>query len=336
MRRCRLCLILSTIVILSGVLAGQRQPQLSGPAAPAELQVRVAYADDRSSEESLRVELLNGPGTFIAQAFTSEGHASFRNLSPGTYRLKVSGIEVEDVTTDSFTISRGESLHIEYVVVQKRDSAGTGAPRSSSAMVAAIDLNVPGKAKKEFDKGVEALNRNEWPEARRKFERAAELYPQYALAYNNLGVALMNLGERQLGREAFEKAVNLDSHLANGYLNLARIASADKKYGDAEIFLGKTLSIDPMNAVALLLLANVQLQNGKFDECIANARRMHSLPQEHYAVIHYFAARAFEAKGVPTEAVAEYKVLLRESPNGPTADKARAALAELQKQSQKH
>ena len=91
-------------------------------------------------------------------------------------------------------------------------------------------------------------------------------------------------------------------------------------------------SVEPTNVVALLLLANIQLQNGKLDECIANARKVHSQPHEHYAVVHFLAARAFEAKGVPADAIVEYKTFLKESPDGPSAQRARAALEALQNQ----
>lgn len=298
--------------------------------ASAEIRVRVSREDGRPPSDQCRVELLTSSGIpFRESSSDDSGNVLFPSVPDGSYRLRLSGSTIVDLTTEEFTVDHGRSV-LETVTVHSRTS-----PDSASApeqMVAVVDLNVPEGAKKEFDHGVAALQKNDWLEAKNRFQKATELHPQYASAFNNLGFALMNLGQRNQGRQAFERAVSLNGHFANAYLNLGKVSIAEGNYPEAESFLSKAAGLNPLNPAGLLLLASVDLQLGKYDECIANARRAHGLPHESHAIAHIFAARAFEAKHSPSEAMAEYKLFLEESPDSPSASKVRAALKVLQNQ----
>ena len=57
--------------------------------------------------------------------------------------------------------------------------------------------------------GIEVARKGLWQEARFRFERALQLDPQSANAYNNLGVALEQQGEFTQARQAYEKALEL-------------------------------------------------------------------------------------------------------------------------------
>jgi tetratricopeptide (TPR) repeat protein len=298
--------------------------------ASAEIRVRVSREDGRPPGDRCRVELLTSSGVPVRESSSDDsGNVLFPSVPDGSYRLRLTGSTILDITTEEFTVDHGRSVLETVTVRSKTDPTEANSPES---MVAVVDLNVPDAAKKEFDRGWAALQEKNWPEAKRYFQKAAELYPQYASAYNNLGVALMNLGQRSEGKQAFERAVSLNDHFANAHLNLGRVALAEGKYEEAATQLDRAVAANPLNPVGLLLLSSVELQLGKYDECIANARRVHSLPHEGYALAHFFAAQAFEAKHDPSEAMVEYKVFLKESPNSPSASKASAALKVLQSQ----
>ncbi len=57
--------------------------------------------------------------------------------------------------------------------------------------------------------GIEVARKGLWQEARFRFERALELDPRSANAYNNLGVALEQQGDFAKARQAYEKALEL-------------------------------------------------------------------------------------------------------------------------------
>lgn len=319
-----------TALLLAAAAAAQVTP--SDPTGFVDLKVRVTYPNDQPVTAGIRVDLLTTSELAVSQNFTDDvGQATFSRVQAGYYRLKVSGIGVEDVTTNNFLISRGEGVHHEYVRVQAKGS-GAVVSLGSGPPVSALELNIPDVARKEHDAGMAALNLKNWPEAKARFEKALEIYPQYARASNGLGVVFMNTGELAKGRQAFEAALRLDDHLAAASLNLAIIAYREKRYPEAEALLKKSLSNDPLSPEALLHLANTQLLLGKAEEAVATARRLHNLEHGEFTLVHVIAARALESLKRPAEAAAEYQLYLQESPTGPAAGRARAALQALQNQ----
>jgi tetratricopeptide (TPR) repeat protein len=314
------------LLFLPGLLGAQRSG--TNREDLHDLFVRVVLSNERPAPDHLRVELLNSTGDLLGQALTGgDGQVQFTMLRSGNYRLRVRDARIKDAVSEMFTINWGESTYHETVYVEPVDTGTPNSPGSGTA--SALELDVPSKAKKEFNKGNEALDRRNWPEARKHLEKAIELYPKYVSAYNNLGLVWMKSGEPTKAREAFEKAVTLDSSFSQAYLNLGRIANAEHRYTQAEEYFNKALAGKPLDPDALFLLAYAELMSGKFDQVIANVRKLHSLPHERYAIAHYLCAQAFQAKKLNAEAVTEYQTYVRESPNGDLVGKARAALAAL-------
>ncbi len=326
----------STLFILIAMVAipagaqrratGRRTPDL--PSAGAELQVRVRFDDERPVPRNTRVQLIRG-GVPANEGYTDDqGQVSFR-ASAGSYHLEVSGLEIEETTSDAFEIDVRETFHNEFVrVPHKIEAGGAGSMESS---VAVVDLNVPGKAQKEFSHGSEALAKNNLPEARKRFEKAIALYPVYATAFNSLGVVYMKSGETQLARSSFEQATKLNDHYSDAYLNLGKLVYGEKKYLEAEAVLVKIPSSAPQYAIALTIMSDAELMTGKLDLAAGNARRVHALSPHHPAMVHLVAARALGLQGKRQDAIHEYKTFLLEDPNSPSAPKIRNGLAQAEK-----
>lgn len=294
------------------------------------LRVRVVELNEHSLDAQVMVSLLTASGALIAQSFTQgNGEVEFDELPAGSYRLRVSGNDVEETTTDAFQMLAMENTHIETVRVKVLQAGDTAGPVPGGT-VSAAEMNVPGKAKKEFRKGNEAFAAGKVEDARQHYTKAIEIYPRYPSAYNNMGVTWMKSGDVAQARTAFSKALEIDPSNAGASMNLGRLAYMDHNWTDAERYLSRSSSSNPGDVEALAMLANVELELKKFDAAIADAQKVHLLAHQKFAVVHLIAARALEAKGVPDEAMMEYKVFLKEAPNAPTAPLAREALDRLQ------
>ncbi len=66
------------------------------------------------------------------------------------------------------------------------------------------------QARAEADFGIVVAQKGLWREALYRWEKAVELDPQYAAAYNNLAIAYEHEGEFAKARKAYEKALELD------------------------------------------------------------------------------------------------------------------------------
>jgi len=76
--------------------------------------------------------------------------------------------------------------------------------------VATPRADARGDAKEQVEFGIEVARRSLWREARYRFQRAIDLDPTYAPAWNNLGIAFEQEGRFDEAREAYETALDLD------------------------------------------------------------------------------------------------------------------------------
>ncbi len=64
-------------------------------------------------------------------------------------------------------------------------------------------------SRRQVDFGLDVAQKGLWQEARFRFERAVAIDPQNAAAFNDLAVALEQMGEFDKARSAYEKALAL-------------------------------------------------------------------------------------------------------------------------------
>jgi Tfp pilus assembly protein PilF len=123
----------------------------------------------------------------------------------------------------------------------------------------------------------------------------------------------------------------LDEHIADANLNMGHMLYDDKKYKEAEPFLSRALIAEPLNPQLLTVLANTELQNGDLDLALANARKVHTIPNhQKFAISHLIAAQIFESRDSSKEAAEEYKLFLQEDPRSPLAPRVKEALGRIE------
>ncbi len=294
--------------------------------------VRVTYANGRRCTDPVRIQLMDASGEgSISDAYSNDaGMAEFSGLRLGNYHVLVSGDSIDTADSGTFNVDARKVSQFVYVTVKKKgedDRAKTGQKGPS---IAAVDLNIPDRARKEFDKASDLIAKQNWKKAIEFLKKALDIYPKYAAAYNNLGVAYGKTGDRPGERVALLQAVNLNDRFAAAYVNLAKMDIVDHNFPEAESFLGRATTADPTDSHTVLLLANVQLLDQHYDEVISNCRKLHSSPQDPHALVHYIAARAFEHQNRPKEAFGELQTFLQEEPDGPRADAVRREITHMQ------
>ena len=65
-------------------------------------------------------------------------------------------------------------------------------------------------AKDQVEFGITVAQRGLWKEAIYRWQRATQIDPSYAAAFNDLAIGYEHQGEFEKAREAYEKAVELD------------------------------------------------------------------------------------------------------------------------------
>ena len=75
---------------------------------------------------------------------------------------------------------------------------------------AAVQADDRSAAKSQVEFGIRVAQNGLWKEARYRWEKAVELDPSYAQAWNNLAIAYEHEGKFEEARKAYEKALELD------------------------------------------------------------------------------------------------------------------------------
>ena len=79
-----------------------------------------------------------------------------------------------------------------------------------AASAAPLSADVRTEAQAQVAFGIEVARRGLWREAIYRWERAVQIDPAYAQAYNDLGVAYEHEGQLEKARKAYEKALELE------------------------------------------------------------------------------------------------------------------------------
>jgi Tfp pilus assembly protein PilF len=79
-----------------------------------------------------------------------------------------------------------------------------------TALPAVALADARGDAKTQVEFGIDVARKGLWKEALYRWERATQIDPTYAAAFNNLAIAYEQQGSFEKAREAYEKAVQLE------------------------------------------------------------------------------------------------------------------------------
>jgi tetratricopeptide (TPR) repeat protein len=280
----------------------------------------------------IHVELQDSFGGNIDEKSPSgEGQVLFHVRNGGSYRIRVRGAEIEETVLDNVEPALGDRM----LNIRLHRKGAKGLDSANKAIVPAKRLQAPKAALREVEKGDRALAAGDLHKARQAFEKAIELYPDYDIPYNNLGVVLMQSGDSEGGRRAFEKAIQLNDQFSRAYANLARIELAGKRYSQADDLISKAIAGDPLNAQALCLGTQSAYFSGKLDGAISYAKTLHTVSHKDCPIAHYLAGQAFATKNLPDDAIQEFELFLKEAPQDPNATKARQQIAQLKVRAQR-
>lgn len=241
---------------------------------------------------------------------------------PTMYGGPDSAFEQIDFAQMSMDKSNRDSKDREKQQKQNQEMIDSGA-------LSALDLEAPGSAINEFNLANSLLKAQKSKEAIKHLQKALANYPKFVSAHIGLGLAYVDQEDTAHAKSEFEAAATLDAKFPGSYLHLGQLALSQKDFGAAESALEKAVSIRPTDARCLSTLAYAQ--NGAHDYRLAleTARRVHALPHQGIANVHYVAASAAMAIKDFNTMERELTLFLGEDPTNAFAPVARQNLAAL-------
>ncbi|OFV86907.1 MAG: hypothetical protein A2V74_04995 [Acidobacteria bacterium RBG_16_70_10] len=240
---------------------------------------------------------------------------------------------------------RRSGLFLALFVFVASTAAGQGSPEgesSFSAGVVHLREGRPDLALAEFKRAVKADGKNpyfrkglgsayaakrDWKNAIEAFRRALELNPYYADVRNDLGMALINSGEREAGKGellgAYSDPMNPTPEITA--YNLGFAYSEERNYQEAANWYRTSIGRNKSNPLPHIELANVLVATGRIEEAVAQLEAGVAASPEEPTLVLALGLAYFKA-GRFTEARTRLEEALRKDPAGPAG---RAAAEQL-------
>jgi protein O-mannosyl-transferase len=166
--------------------------------------------------------------------------------------------------------------------------------------------------------GLSFFRNSQLDQAVAQYQKALEIYPNYADAHGNLGHALVEQGQLDKGLIQFQKAVEISPRYPVAHSNLGAALFQKGQLDEAIIEDRKALEIDPNYDAAHNNLGQALLQKGQLEEAVAELEKALEI-SPNYVTAHNNLGQALFQKRQLDEAIAEYQKALEIRPSYPEA-----------------
>jgi tetratricopeptide (TPR) repeat protein len=321
-----------TIVLVSLISAASGQiptPTVPGATtARGRIEGKVLLPGGQPVDKRIKIILstLRDPG-MITYTDTG-GYFKYDSLAPGVYSVEAiddsnryeSGIE-------RVSINRAERIVIQVYLREKKTPAENLKGEVVSAH--ASDQEVPGPAKREYEKAKQLAKDGMAQDAIEHLRQAIKIYPAYLMAHNDLGIQYLKLGQLPEAADQFGAAIEIDPKAFNPRLNIGIVMIQQQKYSEALDQLTQAVSIDSSQPAGHLYIGVAYLGGDSLESAERELRKALELGGPTYWVAHYHLAGVHLKKGEREGAIRELEVYLQNSPSGPQAKQARLLLDSL-------
>ncbi len=198
--------------------------------------------------------------------------------------------------------------------------------------ISVTSLQVPEKARKEYEQGQKDERSNHLASAQQHMEKAVGIYDKYAAAWNELGKIYASNKDLDKARDSFVKATTADPHYVPPFVSLAAMYLQTGQYDDAVEATGKILELDSTIGFASFMQAAADLKLNKLDEAEKAAKDAENEPHQAFPQVHVLLAQLFLQKEDPSNAATQLRQYLKEAPKGPFATEAKQNLDEIEKE----
>jgi hypothetical protein len=114
-------------------------------------------------------------------------------------------------------------------------------------LISPTSLEAPKDAKKAFDKAQEVTRKNKQAEALQNYQKAVQVYPQYAAAWYEMGRLQAAAKKVDDAKQSFNAAIKADPKYLSPYLQLSSLAEASENWPDLAEITGRLIALDPID-----------------------------------------------------------------------------------------
>jgi Flp pilus assembly protein TadD len=262
------------------------------------------------------------------------GNFVFRQVPPGDYILVIDKEPDFEPFSQTVTViqPRGTAPQNYYLSVRLNLK---GRPETKTGVLNAEFANVPPRARASYDKAQALAQAGNNKAAIEQLKQAISEYSDFMLAFNELGVQYLRLGELDKADEALAKALKLAPQSATPLLTHGILLTVQGKFSLAVTELQTALKQKDQSANGHLYLGQALANLGRFADAEAHLTRAVALGGDEVADAHRFLGAIYFQRGEREKGVTEFETYLRLAPKAKDAEQVRNMIRQ-NKRSQNH
>ena len=253
-----------------------------------------------------------------------DGSFKFKKIPHGVYTLSVFLARRGEIRR---TINVGPSLadgrgRVYVEIRPDRANIDTTALN----FVSARELAVPEKARKEYAKGVQKLSKRDVEGGIGHFERAVEIAPHFAAAWNYLGTIAYQTKRYEDAEKYFRRSREADPEKYESLVNLGGLLVSSGKLEEAQRLNTAAVALRPNDPLAQAQLGLTYLRLRNYDLAEKHLLVASQLDPRHFSNPQIYLAEVYLHKNDKRRAAQQLSELLRHHPDWPDASKVRETI----------
>jgi len=287
--------------------------------------------DGRNPIPDLQVELLNDVDSVIARTKTDDsGLFSFRRLSTGVFQIRVQTYGTTFISqTQRVQLERGRAFEqVDFVLASKRSSSTAGIPGVVFAQ------EVPDKARKQYERGVALLQKNEQrKEGVAALENAIEIFPIYFDALHALGSEYVKQQDYDRAIPVLTKAIEVNRQAYPTLYTLSVAQYNLKQVPEAIESMRRATALNQQSMAANLWLGMLLRQSDKFSDAETYLKQADRLAASKSPDVHWQLALLYNQLKRYKEAADELELFLKVEPDAKDTDLIKKLIKKFRQQS---
>ena len=254
----------------------------------------------------------------------------FRELPNGSYTIVIDKEKEYEPLRSAVDIRQFNGAPPQnYILNLRLEPKGGGA--SKTGVLNADLANVPQHAAATYQKATQSAQAGKNSEAIEQLNQAISEYPNFMLAYNELGVLYMKANDLEKANEALLHALKISPDHALPLLNHGVVLALMGKFEPAVSELERSLKQKEQSARGHFYLGQALANLGRFGDAEQHLNRAVELGGDEMKDAHRFLGIIYWRRGERDRAITELQTYLKLAPNAKDADQIRQIISQSQK-----
>lgn len=288
---------------------------------------------DAGSHEAVvaaRVDLISTGGMAAPAQYTDmNGEFVFR-VADGDYHLTVRKVGYQDAQV-VVSVVMGHSPHVEVDFHVKEAKADSGDEAGPAEKISAHELQAPQKARDDYGKGKDLMDKKDYSGAIAEFQKAIDEYPDFYEAYAKMGVAQYMAGQAEQARQSLQKSIDLSSgKYSEAVFDMADLLNDIGDYSEAEPLAQRVITLDDSSWRGYFERARALLGMKEYPQAEQNAQKCVELNAQYKDAYVVLTNIHIEMHDYP-EVLKDIDAYLKLDSTSPASEQMRATRAQVAK-----